>query len=210
MSDPAGPSSSAPPVVPAALEADSREDSRILATWRKYRAHVVALFFSAAVTAAVLLFRQQLASLGTYGYFGVFIIAVLGNATVIIPVPSLAVTFAAGAVLNPLAVGLVAGLGEPLGELTGYLAGYGGSAVIEDAKRFMQIKTWMERHGFLTIFVLAAIPNPLFDLAGISAGMLHFPVTRFLLACWLGKTLKAIAVAYIGSSFPALLGPLLH
>ena len=57
----------------------------------------------------------------------------------------------------------------------------------------------MQRRGFLTLFVLSAIPNPLFDLAGISAGVLHYPVARFLLACWLGKTIKALALAYLGS-----------
>jgi uncharacterized membrane protein YdjX (TVP38/TMEM64 family) len=184
-----------------------RPVSPVLAAWRKYRAHLLALLLSLCITAGVLAFRRQLANLGGYGYLGVFLIAVLGNATVIVPVPSLAATFAAGTFLNPLLVGLVAGLGEPLGELTGYLAGYGGSAVIEDRERAERLRRWMERRGFLTIMVLAAVPNPLFDLAGITAGMLRFPVTKFLLACWLGKTLKALVVAYVGSRFPALIAP---
>jgi len=95
-------------------------------------------------------------------------------------------------------VALIAGAAEPLGELTGYLAGYGGSAVIEDSERFERVKPWIERRGFLTVFVLSAIPNPLFDLAGIAAGMVRFPVTKFLIACWLGKTLKALVIAYLG------------
>ena len=181
----------------------------LMGIWCKYRGHLLALLFSVGITALVIVFRQQLASLRGYGYLGVFVIAVLGNATVIVPVPSLAATFAAGTFLNPLLVGLVAGLGEPLGELTGYLAGYGGSAVIEDRARYERIRGWMRRHGFLTILVLAAIPNPLFDLAGMTAGAMHFPVSRFLLACWLGKTLKAILVAFIGSRFPGMIAPLL-
>jgi membrane protein DedA with SNARE-associated domain len=176
--------------------------------WRKYRGHVMAVIFSIAITVAVLVFRRQLLTLQGWGYLGVFLIGVLGNATVIVPVPGLVVTFAAGTFLNPYLVGLAAGLGEPLGELTGYLAGYGGSAVIEDRKRYEQLKGWMQRNGFLTIFVLSAIPNPLFDLAGITAGMLHMPVYKFMLACWLGKTLKAIVVALLGYYFPALLAPL--
>ncbi len=147
---------------------------------------------------------------GNSGYLGVFLISLLGNATVIFPVPSLAVVFAGGSVLNPLLVGLVAGVGEPLGELTGYLAGYGGSAVIENRERFEQIKNWMERRGFITLFVLAAIPNPFFDLAGIAAGMLRFPVTKFLLACWMGKTTKALILAYLGSLSINLLQPWLQ
>lgn len=171
----------------------------IARVWQRYRSHLVALFVSLTITVLIVVFRRELAGLAGYGYVGVFLISLLGNATVILPVPSLAVVFAGGGVLNPLLVGLVAGLGEPLGELTGYMAGYGGSAVVEDRERFARVQEWMERRGFLTILVLAAIPNPLFDLAGISAGMLHYPVTKFLVACWIGKTAKALAIAYLGS-----------
>lgn len=175
--------------------------------WRKYRMRVAAIVFSLLITAAIVAFRGQLRALARYGYVGVFLIGVLGNATVVLPVPSLAVVFAGGGVLNPLLVGLIAGIGEPLGELTGYMAGYGGSAIVEERARFERIHDWMQRRGFITLFVLSAIPNPLFDLAGIAAGMLHFPVWRFLLACWLGKTLKALVIAYLGSFSLGLLAP---
>jgi len=49
------------------------------------------------------------------------------------------------------------------------------------------------------LLVLSAFPNPLFDLAGITAGMMRVPVSRFLLACWIGKTIKSLAIAYLGS-----------
>ena len=167
--------------------------------WRKYNKQILAIAFSLIITALVLVFSRELAELAHYGYLGVFVVSVLGNATIILPVPSLAVVFAGGSVLSPPIVGLVAGLGEPLGELTGFLAGYGGSAIIDDNVHFEQIQRWMVGRGFLTLFVLSAIPNPLFDLAGIAAGMLHYPVGKFLLACWLGKTTKALAIAYLGS-----------
>lgn len=160
---------------------------------------VVALVASLAITVGVLVFRDELAQLGKFGYIGVFLVSILGNATIILPVPSLAVVFAGGGVLNPLVVGLVAGLGEPLGELTGYLAGYAGSAIVEDSARFRQIRDLVERRGFLTLLVLSAIPNPVFDLAGIAAGMAKYPVPGFLLPCWLGKTIKSVAIAFLGS-----------
>jgi len=175
-----------------------RPRSSRVSWWPRRGGQVLALAFALGVTAAILVFREQLAALRGYGYLGVFCIGLLGNATVIFPVPSLAVVFAGGSVLNPFLVGLVSGVGEPLGELTGYLAGYGGSAVIEDGAHFERIKLWMRQRGFLTLFVLSAIPNPLFDLAGIAAGMVGFPVGKFLLACWLGKSLKATVVAWLG------------
>ncbi len=160
---------------------------------------ILALVASLAITVAVLVFRDKLVELKELGYLGVFLVSVLSNATVVLPVPGIAVVFAGGGVLNPLVVGFVAGLGEPLGELTGYLAGYAGSAVIEDSERFRKVAHLVERRGFLTLFVLSAIPNPLFDLAGVAAGMAKYPVARFLVPCWLGKTVKSILVAQVGS-----------
>ena len=177
-----------------------------LAFCLKHKAQILAVTSSVVITAMVLVFRRQLVALQSYGYLGVFLISVIGNATVFLPVPSLAVVFAGGSVLNPLLVGLIAGLGEPLGELTGYLAGYGGSAIVQDRQRYERLQGWMERRGFLTLFVLSAIPNPIFDLAGITAGMLKYPVGKFLIACFLGKTIKSFGVAYLGSvSLPWLL-----
>ena len=154
-----------------------------------------------AITLAIVLFRDELARFERYGYPGVFLISLLGNATVILPAPSLAVVFGMGGVLNPFFVGLVAGVGEALGELTGYLAGYGGRAVIEDWQMYHRLEKWMQRNGSATIFVLSTIPNPIFDLAGIAAGALRFPLERFLVSCWVGKTIKTTLFAYVGAQF---------
>ena len=166
---------------------------------RRWVRPVLAIAFSVLITGAIMYYRDQLLDLSTYGYVGIFLISVIGNATVLFPVPSLVAVFAGGTVFHPLLVGLVSGVAEPIGELSGYLAGYGGSAAIEDKALYAKMERWMLRHGYLTIFILSAIPNPVFDLAGIAAGALHFPVWKFLLACWAGKTVKAIAIAYAGA-----------
>lgn len=59
----------------------------------------------------------------------------------------------------------------------------------------------MRRNGTVTILVLSAFPNPIFDLAGIAAGALRFPLVRFLLSCWVGKTIKTITFAFVGAQF---------
>jgi membrane protein YqaA with SNARE-associated domain len=123
----------------------------------------------------------------------------LGNATIILPAPSLALVFAMGSALPPLLVGLSAGIGEALGELTGYAAGFGGRAAIENQRAYDRLAAWMQRRGSVTVFVLSVIPNPFFDLAGIAAGTLRYPVWRFLLFCWLGKTIKTTAIAWAGA-----------
>jgi membrane protein YqaA with SNARE-associated domain len=161
------------------------------------------------LSVAIFALRNQFARMAAVGYPGIFLVSLLGNATIILPAPSLALVFAIGSALPPLFVGLAAGVGEALGELTGYAAGFGGRAVIEDKKTFLRLEAWMERAGGITIFVLSIIPNPFFDMAGIAAGALHYPLWRFLLACWLGKTLKTTLVAWAGAQSFDLIKPLL-
>jgi uncharacterized membrane protein YdjX (TVP38/TMEM64 family) len=167
--------------------------------WLPVVQSVGVILLSVAITLAILAWHDRIKGLGQYGYLGVFLISLMGNATVVLPAPSLAAVFAIGSVLNPVLVGLAAGVGEALGELTGFLAGYGGRAVVEDRAAFQRLERWVGRYGLIVIFVLSVIPNPLFDLAGIAAGMLRFPLWQFLLSCWAGKTLKTMAFALAGA-----------
>jgi uncharacterized membrane protein YdjX (TVP38/TMEM64 family) len=173
--------------------------------WLPVVQSVGVILLSVAITLAILAWHDRIKGLGQYGYLGVFLISLMGNATVVLPAPSLAAVFAIGSVLNPVLVGLAAGVGEALGELTGFLAGYGGRAVVEDRAAFQRLERWVGRYGLIVIFVLSVIPNPLFDLAGIAAGMLRFPLWQFLLSCWAGKTLKTMAFALAGAQSADLL-----
>ncbi len=171
---------------------------------------VLALLGAVAVTAAIFVFRHELTRFAAYGYLGIFVINLVGNATVLLPVPGLLATAAGGAAFPWIGVGLVSGVAQSLGELTGYMAGYGGGAVIENRAYYARVRGWMKKRGLVTIVVLAAIPNPVFDVAGICAGALRMPVWQFFLACWLGKTLKSLAVALFGFLSAQWLAPLLQ
>lgn len=167
---------------------------------------LLALLLVIAATVAGVLWRDRLGRFVAYGYPGIFLISLAANATVILPAPSLALVFALGGVLDPILVGLTAGLGEALGELTGYLAGYSGQAVIENREIYDRLHGWMRQYGLATIFFLSVFPSPFFDLAGIAAGALRFPIGYFLLSCWLGKTLKTTVFALAGAHSFFLLG----
>ena len=183
----------------------AEKEERKAALTKKRVLSFVVLLLSLLITLVIISLRDRIARFSSYGYLGIFVISLLGNATVILPAPSLLAVGVGGGIFNPLIVGLVAGPAEALGELTGYLAGYGGRAAIEDREMYARLERWMKRRGDLVIFLLSAIPNPLFDLAGIAAGSLRFPIWRFLLVCWLGKTLKDLAVAQIGAQAMKLL-----
>ena len=153
---------------------------------------------SVVLTALILAFQDQLRGLSKLGYPGVFLVALISNATVVFPAPGLAFTFAMGSVLNPVAVGLAAGAGETIGELVGYAAGKTGRDALRRDRTYARLEGFTRRHGTLGVFLLAAIPAGIFDLVGVIAGAMRMPVWRFLLATWGGKTIKDVAFAFAG------------
>jgi membrane protein YqaA with SNARE-associated domain len=168
--------------------------------WSKERLfQILALIISIVISALILIFRENLTGLGGYGYLGAFLISIICCATIIVPVPGLVIVFTLGAVLNPLLVGLVSGLGATIGEMTGYLLGYGGRSAIENMTLYKRVEKWMKRWGALTIFILALIPNPIFDIAAAVAGALRFPLWKFTLWGGIGRTIKNILFAYAGA-----------
>jgi membrane protein DedA with SNARE-associated domain len=160
---------------------------------------LLVFLFVVALTIFLISIRDRIQNLAVYGYPGIFLISILANATVIIPLPGVILTSAMGAVFNPLWVAVAAGSGAALGELSGYLAGFSGQAIIQRVEWYEQMELWMRKYGDLTIFILSFLPNPAFDMAGITAGALKLPAWRFLLWCWLGKMLKMLLFAYGGA-----------
>ena len=171
---------------------------------------VAALLLVVVISAGILAFRSQLAALAAYGYAGLFVIGVIGSATVFLPMPGLALAFTLGGTFSPLLVGLAFGSGAGLGELTGYLVGFSGRGIIEDREFYGRVVGWMERYGLWVIFVMSLIPNPLADVAGLIAGALRIPMWQFLVATWSGNVLKATIVAFAGAGTINLLAPLIR
>jgi membrane protein YqaA with SNARE-associated domain len=140
-------------------------------------------------------YPERLNELRAFGYLGVFLISLIFNATVILPAGTFVAVSTLGAMLPlPVVVGLVAGVGAAFGEMTGYLAGYSGRHVFERSRTYSRVEDWVRRWGTLTIFFMSVAPI-VFDLAGLAAGMLRFPWWKFLLACWLGRTVLYILIA---------------
>ncbi len=166
---------------------------------RPWRA-LFALGIALVISLSVFVISRHIERFALYGYPGVFVVSLLGNATIVLPTPSLALVSVLGSMLNPFLVGFVAGMGESLGELTGYLAGYSGRAVVQDRANYERLVGWMQKYGLWVIFAFSVFPTPLFDLAGIAAGALKIPVHKFLIVCWVGKTIKTILFALGGKA----------
>ena len=148
-----------------------------------------------AVVALAVAFRDKV-DLDDIGYVGLGLTVLIASGGLVLPVPSLATACAAGIFLEPPYVALVAGSAGAVGELTGYFLGYSGRGVLDQNRLYQRMVRWVRRRGWLVLFLVALIPNPIFDFVGIAAGALRYPIWRFLLIVWVGKFLKFLTVAY--------------
>jgi membrane protein DedA with SNARE-associated domain len=168
---------------------------------------LVALMLVIGATALTLIISLDLGAddLERWGYAGLFLIALLRSASVVIPVPAPGIIVGGGAFLDPvfgvpapIMVGLVAGTAESIGELTGYGAGVGGGTIVNRSKFYQRVKSWIGRRPFLTVFAMSLFPSPVFDVAGLAAGATRVPMRTFFPALFLGKVLRATFWATMG------------
>ncbi len=153
----------------------------------------------ASLSLAVALFRfsSYLETLGNWRYLGVAAAEFANSAMMIFPTPASAYTFAMGAALNPLIVGLIGGAAATVGELIGYNIGLRGNSVISDRPGIQRFSNWTERWGSFVLLVCASLPVP-FDIAGVWAGASRYPLIRFIPIVFVGKTIRATGIALAG------------
>lgn len=149
-----------------------------------------------------------LAGLLAYGYVGIFLVSLLGSATIILPIPYFGLIFAVAPLFNPILLTIASALGSALGEFIGYMAGkLGRHFVIKKDHKWLKLaKKWFTNNGFLTLFFFAAAPIPT-DIGGIVAGALNYDKRKFFIAMFAGKMVKFAMVVYAGYySLGAILG----
>ncbi len=167
-----------------------------------------------AITVGIFVYREQIAGLKEYAYLGVFFISLLGNATVILPVPVPIILAELAAILYQdvgligiVGVGLAGGVGAAIGETTGYMVGYSGRGIAQRSRLYTRLVNWVDRWGAKAIFIFSLVPFFPFDLAGVAAGILRLPFWKFILVCWLGRTILYLGIAWAGAiGWEALLG----
>ena len=174
------------------------------------------LVFSAVLAAATIYLDINSDKLKAFGYVGIFVLNLISTSTFFIPVPGLtaagqALIVSEASRLGAWQVGVIGGLGMGLGEITAYVAGalgrevargrhVGGPGWFRTAvlKTAQAINWLMMRYGMITLFVLSAVPNPVFEIAGLTAGAVRMNFWRFLGSVTAGKILRGLALAYLG------------
>ncbi len=178
----------------AASQSAGRRENRLVAALQLGGALVVSI----AVVVLLIRYASFVEALGDWGYFGVFLLQLINSATVVLfPVPGHAVIFAVSGTLNPLLIGVFGAAGAALGEITAYMAGRGGSSIVDESRWYKRLETMGERWRGWAIFVFAATPLP-FDIAGVWAGAIRYPLRRFLLVVAAGKLILVTAIAIAG------------
>lgn len=176
--------------------------------WKLTAARIGVVVILAALSVVFYLFRDQVQLLQYLGYPGIFLINLIASASIVLPIPALPFVFGMAALESSAGVkafsvfwlGVAAAIGSSLGEMSGYAAGFSGRAVMERSPVYDRLHKWTERYGVIVIVVLAIIPNPLFDMAGIAAGTLRMPLWKFFVATLIGKLIKMWLVAYAGAN----------
>lgn len=120
---------------------------------------------------------------------GLFLTCFVINSTILFPSSSLLVVLEYSYILNPVSVVLVGGIGASLGELTGYMVGVEGGTLLRRFKKVLNLSKY-RKYAFLWVMFWAIIPFPVFDVAGILAGSIRMSPLKFLLACFIGKSIK--------------------
>lgn len=134
-----------------------------------------------------------------YGYLGVFMASLLGSIVPFLPLPYLIVVVLLSETLDPLLLGVAAGLGGSLGKITSYLLGRGGYKFFKlgTRRRMEALRELMGKYGDVGVFIFALTPLP-DDVYLVPLGMMRFSFWRFLIANTAGKVILSSAVAYLG------------
>ncbi len=154
------------------------------------------LLFSIAVAGLMFLLRSLLGNVGLWGYPIGFIVSLITSATVVIPSVGFAIVILMAQDVNPILLGVAAGVGSTIGELSGYWLGTYCRVALAGTRLDRLLNKYMARFGGGIIFAFALIPVIPVDAAGLMAGSTRYPLAKFLIYMGLGKVPINAALLY--------------
>lgn len=188
----------------AGRQATREQQTAITPPWRAWmRPALVAAIAIALNIIAYLMIPPDLAyRLGALGYLGVFLITLISNATIIVPIPYFGLVAALSPGLSMVGVGLAGALGSVIGESVSFFVGRSGRGVVEQTRFYRWVQRQLEHpwRAFVVLFALSAPPNPAFDVAGITAGAMGLPYWIFLSAVFLARLVRFGVIALFGGA----------
>lgn len=172
-------------------------------TWRDWvRPALIGVVAVALNIAAYYLIPDDFVEqLGAFGYLGVFLVTLVANATVVVPVPYYGLVARLSQELSILGVILAGASGSAIGESVAFFVGRSGRNAVDDTRFYRWVQSQLQQpwRAFLVLFLLAAPPNPAFDVAGLTAGALGLPFWMFFVAVFLGRLIRIGSIALFGN-----------
>lgn len=189
----------------AQLETTERAGSLKIA---KFAATAIATIgVQVAALAFVFRYVDEPSQIDVLAYPGVVLAEFSNSAMVIFPTPWPAYTLGMAVFLNPFLVGLLGGLAAAAGELVGYFIGVRGRSVVDSGRFYNRLQKWTDRFGASAIFAFAVLPMP-FDIAGVWAGTVRFPLFKFFYSVAAAKIIRITILATASHyGFSLVMGP---
>ena len=139
------------------------------------------------------------------GLIGIFFINLVSSASLFLPGPAFLSVIAGGNLYPPLLVAIIASFGASLGDMVSYLFGSSGRKLtrekMERNPKIRFLEKHFKKHGALIIFLMAIIPNPIFDAVGIFAGVLNYSPIYFFMIMLCGRFFRYWLLAQVGASY---------
>lgn len=165
-----------------------------------------ALIFSLSVVLSIAFFvyKDFFREASSFGLIGLFLINLISSASLFVSAPAFLTVIAGGNLYPPLLVGIIASLGAAFGDMISYIFGFSGRKLtrerLERNPKILLLEKYFKRYGALIIFLMALIPNPIFDAIGIFAGILNYSPIRFFVIILIGRFLRYWLLAQVGAT----------
>ncbi|MBI2049627.1 VTT domain-containing protein [Candidatus Roizmanbacteria bacterium] len=159
---------------------------------------------SIILSAAFFIFEDFFKESRTLGFLGIFLINLISGMSFFVSGPAFLTVISGGSIYQPILVALTASIGVTLGDMISYLLGFSGRHLINHhlSKKnwFIYLEKHFERRGVWLLFLLALIPNPIFDAIGLIAGVFRYSPYKFFLIVVLGRFIRFWLLAKFGSA----------
>lgn len=185
-----------------AVSAISPQALRDRARTTPFAQKILAVIAFVALNVALFVAPVDYASLGGLAYPGAFLLTLVANAAVVLPIPYIPIiahiSETAG---SPLLVVLAAAFGSALGESTAFAVGRVEADLFSGHRWYARIAGFFahERRAFLFLLVFAMPLNPFFDVGGFGAGALGVRYRTFFSAVLLGRIVRFATLALLAS-----------
>jgi membrane protein YqaA with SNARE-associated domain len=155
-----------------------------------------------ALNVAVYLAPIDYQALTSFAYIGAFLVCLLANALVAIPIPYIPIIAHIGATADSAAIVVALGaLGSVLGESVAFLIGRAEQGLVSERPIYRRLHRLAERKWLSGLFLFAlAVPlNPLFDVAGLAAGAVGMRYRVFFVAVFAARILRLALIVWLGA-----------